>query len=151
MRTSVRCSVFMVALFAVTVIGAGAASASPWGVGLGAGSYGMARSGSVPGAAPASPTSACVTLTTTVKVSWTAVSGPSNGNPGISYTVYESTTSGTSGFNIVATGVSGSSWTSPSLTTGSYWFEVAAVYGSNWYGPISSSTGPRTITLVLCT
>jgi hypothetical protein len=90
-------------------------------------------------------TSACTsTLGNTVKVTWNAVALAST------YTISESTTSSSSGFSPVATGVSGTSWTSPALASGSYWFEVAATIGSNWAGPNSSATAKRSILLVTC-
>jgi hypothetical protein len=67
-----------------------------------------------------------------------------------SYTIWESTTSATSGFSVAATGVTGSSWTSAGLATGSYWFEVSAVIGASWTSGNSSATAKRTILVAAC-
>jgi|SRR5580658_8612729 hypothetical protein len=152
MKTSVRCTVFFVASLVFALSGASLASAaSPWSVGLGTGSYGLARSGPVPASAPAGPASACTSLIagTTVNVTWSAVTAPSNGNPVLSYTVYESNTTVGGTYFIAQTGVTTTSWTSPSLVVGHYWFEVSAVYGNNWVGPASAATSERTIAVVL--
>lgn len=66
-----------------------------------------------------------------------------------SYAISQSTTSATSGFSTVASGVIGTSWKSGTLTLGSYWYEVTAYIGSNWEGPTSAATGPRKVLLSL--
>jgi hypothetical protein len=94
--------------------------------------------------APTGVTATCTSsLGTTVSVSWTAV--PQAG----SYTVDQSTTSATTGYTTAATGVVGTSWTSPSLTTGEYWFEVNADKGSV-SSPNSAASAQRTILAVGC-
>jgi hypothetical protein len=151
MRRADRWILLTVALSVFTLSGGGTAGATTWPVGLGA-SAAEGQGGPLPTTAPGSPTSSCPGLTPTVKVTWTAVSEPSNGTPVISYTVLESTTSALSGYSPVATGVTTTSWTSGNLAAGSYWFEVAAVYGTHWQGTSSAATAQRTITLSLvCT
>jgi hypothetical protein len=145
-----RWILLVVALSVFTLSGGGTAWATTWSVGLGA-SAGEGQGGGLPASAPASPTSSCPGLSPTVKVTWTAVTAPSQGNPVISYTVLQSHTSSSSGYSAVATGVTTTSWTSGNLSAGSYWFEVAAVYGSNWQGSSSAATAQRTISLgLLC-
>jgi len=49
-------------------------------------------------------------------------------------------------YGLVASGVSGTSWTSGALTSGTnYWFEVVAVVGSNWAGVTSSASAESSI------
>jgi hypothetical protein len=85
-------------------------------------------------------------------VSWTAVTPPANGSPAISYSILESVTSASSGYTVVATGVTGTSWTSGDLASGTYWFEVAASFGTNWLGSKSAATAERMISMgLVCT
>jgi hypothetical protein len=66
-----------------------------------------------------------------------------------SYTVWYSTGGA---YNVLATGVSGSPYTTPSLTLGfTYTFKVQSVEGT-WGGTNSAATSPgRTIGLSTCT
>lgn len=90
-------------------------------------------------------TSACTSATaTTVTVGWNPVANAT------AYAILQSTISATSGFAVVATGISGSSWTSGGLATGTYWFEVSATVGSNWTSPASTAAGPRIILVAAC-
>ena len=123
--------------------GAGAARAG-WEIGLSAASSAQALAASAP-AAPTGVASACTSaLGTTVVVSWNPVANAT------SYTIWKSTSSATSGYAVVATGVTGSAWTSGSLATGTYWFEVSAVTGTNWNSANSSGTAQRTILVAAC-
>jgi len=67
-----------------------------------------------------------------------------------SYGVYQSTTGAAGTYSLVAT-VAGTTWTSPVLLLGSYWYKVTATIGSNWTSPLSVATAGHTITVVLCT
>ena len=67
-----------------------------------------------------------------------------------SYTIWQSTTSATTGYAVAATGVSGLTWTSGNLTTGTYWFEVSSSIGLKWTSPNSTATAQRTILLAAC-
>jgi hypothetical protein len=100
-------------------------------------------------AAPPAPTGVVAVCTSssgaTVKITWTAVGHAST------YTIWESTTSATSGFSAVATGVSGTSWTTGTLASGKYWFEVSARVGANWASPNSTASAKRTVTGAGCT
>ncbi len=92
--------------------------------------------------APSGAAAACAAPTTskTIKVSWNAVTHAT------SYPVYDSTTSATGTYSLVASGVSTTSWTSGTLTAGTnYWFEVVTVIGSNWVSAKSSATAESTI------
>lgn len=63
-----------------------------------------------------------------------------------SYSVYDSTTSATAIFTLVASGVTGTSWTSGALSNNTnYWFEVAALIGTNWASATSAASGESTI------
>ncbi len=77
-------------------------------------------------------------------ISWSTVTHASN------YTVDQSTTSATTGYTAAATGVTGSSWTSGTLSATTYWFEVVALAGTNWVSPNSSATASRTISSTSC-
>ena len=75
-----------------------------------------------------------------ITVSWSAVTSAT------SYVVYQSTTSPTSGFSIVVSGVTATSWSTDTLKKGTYWYAIAAVVGSpNWVSSMSPPTPPRTI------
>jgi hypothetical protein len=120
-----------------------AAAASNWAPNLVAGGSGQAQSQATP-AAPTSATATCTSaLVKTVDVTWTAVARAT------SYTIYQSNSS-TSGYSAAATGVTATSWTSPSLAIGNYWYEVTAYIGTNWISTQSSATAQRTI-VVGCT
>jgi hypothetical protein len=75
-----------------------------------------------------------------VNLTWSAVTGAT------SYTVYESTTSATTGYSVAASGLTGAAWGSGRLAAGTYWFEVAATATGGWSGPNSAATTPIVIT-----
>ncbi len=115
--------------------------AGNWVVHLATGSKGEAHAQALP-SAPTGVSAACAAPTTsgTVKVSWSAVTHATN------YSVYDSTTSATGTYTLVASGVATTSWTSGILTTGTnYWFEVTVNFGSKWASAKSSATGESTI------
>lgn len=126
--------------------GVGAAASTNWSVHATA-SGGEGQSRGLPGApGSAGATCAGTLLNPKAVVTWSAVAAAT------SYVVYESTTSSSSGFAGVASGVSGLTWTSGNLGTGSYWFRVAASIGSNWTGAQSASSPQITVLLgVSCT
>lgn len=114
-----------------------AEAASSWHVSVAGATTGHAQSLSA--ATPSNVTSACVSPTTkSVTVSWAAISHAR-------FIVYWSNTSSTSGFAQVASGVTGTSWTSGALSNGTYWFEIAASYGGSWTSSRSASTASRQI------
>jgi hypothetical protein len=121
---------------AVVTAAPASAGASLWRAGLAAGSHGQARAGSI---APPSdlPVGTCVTGTTTVKVTWTAAP------PATSYDVLQATDS--TPFSVVATGRTGTSWTTGALPTGfNYYFEIVSVKGS-WSSAPSAASSRRYI------
>ena len=119
------------------------AAASNWTASIQLGSTAESNSGSPP-AAPSGVTATCTSpLTATIAVTWNPVSNAST------YDVYQSTTSSSAGYVMAESDVSGTSWTTGSLTTGNYWFEVSASVGAFWAGPNSIATAPRTVTLDL--
>ncbi|HEY2333051.1 MAG TPA: hypothetical protein VGH94_14120 [Acidimicrobiales bacterium] len=136
----------LVALLALLGAGVGPAmAATAWRPALAAGSKGQARSQASP-AAPTTITATCTSSSAkTVQVAWSAVPRAT------SYTIYRSTTSSSSGFTSLATGVVGTSWTSAVLAAGSNWFRVTASVGTNWLSAQSSSSGLRTISSSGCT
>jgi hypothetical protein len=145
MRDHLRLLVCGGVLFAALAQGSATAWASPWAVAIGAASSGEAGAQGAP-SAPTGVTATCTSaVQTTVKVAWGAVTHATT------YTVYASTTSAATGFSSLATGIVATSWTSASLATGNYWFEVAAYEGSQWASANSSVTAQRTITVALCT
>ena len=133
-----RAGALTVLLVALLLAPAASAEASSWTLALAGGSAGQSAAGTL--GTPGGVTGTCGTGAnkTSVIVSWTTVPRAA------SYRILQSSTSATSGFATVATGVTGTSWTSASLTTGSYWFKVVAVLG-NWSGPESAATAQRTI------
>ncbi len=101
----------------------------------------QAQSNVAPGP-PTGVTASCNSLFgTTVTVSWAAVVRAA------SYTVWESTTSATSGYTAAASGLTGLSSAFGSLANGSHWFEVSAGVGVNWVGPPSPPSAQITISL----
>jgi hypothetical protein len=143
---TVRWIVFALALFGFLLGAEGSveAAGTPWIVGLSAGSGGEAQALGLP-AAPASATATCSRLVLgNIVVTWAAAP------PAATYTVYKSTMSATTGCSVVASNVTGLTYTQSGLGLGSYWFEVSGSVGTNWTGPNSAATTPRTITLVLC-
>jgi hypothetical protein len=120
------------------------AAGTPWIVGLAAGNSGEAQAWNLPPAPVA--TAACSgVLLGSIVVTWAAAP------PAATYTVYQSTTSATSGYSVAASNVTTLTYTQSGLGLGSYWFEVAGSVGTNWTSPKSAATAKKTITLVLCT
>jgi hypothetical protein len=120
-------------------------AASSWAVTVKAGSHAQTAAQAAP-AAPATSAATCVSgLGNTVKVSWSAVAHATD------YTVREATAAASGPYTAVIS-TSGTSWTSASLSGGTYWFDVVAIIGTLWTSPASVATGSRTITLgLLCT
>lgn len=119
---------------------ASSASASTWSI-----STAAARGKSLAAAGPVSPSpsSACAT-STTAKVSWTAVSHAA------SYVVYQATSSSGS-FTLVAAAVTGTSWTSGTLPSGStYYWKVTTKVSTNWVSGQSTATAGRAISSSTC-
>ena len=113
------------------------AASTKWTVTVKSGSTGEAKSSFL---APAGATGTCVSPSEKlITVTWTALAHAT------SFTVYDSTTSSTTGFTVVASSVSGTSWASGSLGAGTYWFQVTA-HVSNWTSANSGSSSPRVIT-----
>jgi hypothetical protein len=125
------------ALGAPLVLDATSAGASThFRVSLSTGGSGDARSATP--AAPSGVSASCSSSTTVVvKVTWAAAAHAT------AYAVYESKTSGS--YDSVAS-VTTTSWTSGSLTSGKYKFELSASIGTKWVGPKSSATASYKIT-----
>ncbi|MDX6274916.1 MAG: hypothetical protein QOJ92_2126 [Frankiales bacterium] len=115
-------------------------AASTWQIRIAGTSAAAARSAAAP-TAPTGVTGTCVSsVSQKVTVAWTAVTRAT------SYTVFQSTTSASSGFSVAASGVTATTWTSATLTSGrTYWYQVSASVGSNWVSPNSASTTGRQI------
>jgi hypothetical protein len=96
---------------------------------------------------PVAPTatSACATPTSgkKVTVSWAAVTHATG------YAIYQSTTTATGTYTLQAT-VTTATWTSATLATGSYWYEVVTDIGTNWAGAKSAATAQRSISSSAC-
>ncbi len=120
------------------------AAATTWMVNVSALNNGHGQSQALP-AAPAATATCSGLVLGSIIITWTAVSPP-----GTTYTIYKSTTSATTGFSTIATGVSGATFTVSGLAIASYWFKVQGVAGANWVGSMSAATTKRSITLVLC-
>lgn len=138
MTRSARVAGSAVVLVALVVGQPSEAGAAGWPVSLAGGSAGHSTAGTLP--APTGVTATCSTGSSkSVIVGWSAVTRAT------SYTVLESTTSSTGTFTAVATGVTGTSWTSPTLANNtSHWYKVQVVT-RNWSGPQSAATTQRTI------
>jgi len=122
-------------------------ASTTWSVTLRSGSTAQALSQGLP-AAPTGVAAACTGLLLSPKanVTWSAVTHAT------SYAVFQSSTSSTSGFSQVASGIVTTSWTSSALGTGTFWFRVVAYDGTNWAGPQSSSSNSITVIInVSCT
>ena len=118
-----------------------ACGASNWVAALSSGSKGESQAKTLP-SAPGSVAAACAAPTTnsTIKVTWAAVTLAT------SYSVYDATTSANGTYSLLASGVSGTSWTSGTLSSGTnYWFKVTASIGSNWVSAKSAASGESTI------
>ena len=127
----------------VLLLTGGTADAT-WGVALATGSAGQALAGSGP-STPTGVTATCTSpIGSTIKVTWNAVARAT------SYTVWQSTTSATTGYTLAASGIATTSWTSGSLATGNYWFEASAFTGTNWTSTNSAATAQRTILVAVC-
>jgi hypothetical protein len=133
------------ALVAFAVQSAGSpAFAATWTTGLASGSSGESQGQAAP-AAPANPTATCTSgLSNTVNLTWSAVTHATT------YTVYDSTTSASTGYAVLTSGVTTTSYTTGALSSASYWFEIAAYVGTNWVSANSAATAKRTIFLITC-
>lgn len=119
---------------ALAALQAPTTAATSWSVSVQSLSSAQSASGHLP-AAPSSVAAACTSaLSDTVKVTWGAVAGAG------SYGVYDSDTSASGPYSSAASGLTGTSWTSPGLATGDYWFEVTARVGESWQSTESSAT-----------
>ncbi len=133
-------------LWAAVLIGscmhAGTAwSATSWALTVRTASSGETYAQSLP-VAPTGITATCAAPTTskTIRVGWTAAIHAT------SYTIYRATTSANGTYTQVATGISGTSWTSGSLTSATnYWYEVVTKVGSNWISVRSAASAESTI------
>lgn len=116
-------------------------AASNWVVHLAVGSKGESKASILP-AAPSGVAASCAAPTTskTIKMTWNVVTHATT------YSVYDSTTTAGGTYSLIASSVSGTSWTSGALTSGTnYWFEVVAIVGSNWASVKSSASAESTI------
>jgi hypothetical protein len=122
----------------------GTAAASNWVGVLGLGSHGEAQARVLP-SAPSGVSAACTSaFAKTIKVTWNTVATATT------YSVYESTTSASTGYSLAASGVAGTSWTSGTLSNATYWFEVAAFIGTKWASPNSAATASHAINTFGC-
>jgi hypothetical protein len=118
--------------------------ASTWTIGMTAGGRGVAQSRGAP-AVPTGVSASCTaTLGTTVSLTWSAATNAT------SYAVYSSTTSGSSGFSLYASGITATTFTTSSLAAATYWFEVASFTGVNWASAPSTATASHLITAATC-
>jgi hypothetical protein len=137
--------VTLICLVSAVVPAGEAVAASEWKPTLVGASNGEARSQATPGA-PTGVTATCTSVVaTTIHVTWTAVTRATT------YRIDQSTTSATSGFSTTAAGVIATSWTSPPLPTGTYWYKVTAYIGTNWLTAQSPATPQHTILVLGCT
>lgn len=119
------------------------ARASLWTVAVAPASHAQAAAQAAP-AAPAGVAAACASGRT-ITVTWSAVAHAA------SYTIWQSTTSATGGYTTAASGITTTTWTTPTLSSAHYWFEVTARVGVNWTGATSAATARTTISGSTCT
>jgi hypothetical protein len=119
---------------------ASSASASTWSLSS-TGTQSKARA-SVGPAAP-TPASSCASANT-AKLTWTAITHAA------SYGVLQATSS-TGPFTVVAAAVTGTTWTSGTLASGSaYYWRMTSKVSTNWVSAQSASTAGRTISSSSC-
>ena len=143
-RVSRSLALFLVAGLCILLSDPAADAASNWVVHVAAGNKGESQATVLP-VAPTGIAATCAAPTTskTIKVTWNAVTHATT------YSVYDSTTTAGGTYNLIASGVATTSWTSGALTSGTnYWFEVVAVVGSNWASPKSAASVESTINSV---
>ena len=115
------------------------ATATNWTVGATVTKGGQAASSTFV-LAPTGVTDTCPAFVgTKINVAWTASVGATG------YKIYVSTTSSSAGFSLVASGVTGTSWTSGSLPNATYWYSVSATYGSSGETAATAAVLPRYI------
>lgn len=122
---------------------AGPAWGSNWVVPLRSGSKGQAAASAVPAAPTATAT--CSLISLQITVSWTAVAHASK------YDVYVSSSGSGGPYLLAASGVVGTTWTSPILLLGTYFYKVTATVGTTWTTALSAPTVGHTITVAICT
>ena len=128
----------VVALTAILASSCVIAAAAGWTASL-TGGAGATKSKSAP-SAPTSPAATCVSSSSrTERISWTAVTGAT------SYTIYDSTTGSTGTYGSYAASVTSNPYTTSNLSSGTYYFKVAAVVGSTWVGVQSTATAGHQI------
>lgn len=131
--------VAIVVTAALAITAGGPALASSWVDPLAGGSTAEATAGALP-PPPATVGAACLSPTASIiTVAWTGVGRAT------SYSVFDTTTSATGTYNQVATGITGTSWSSGKLATGNYWFEVRDAVGANWIGALSVPSVETTV------
>lgn len=119
----------LAAALTVTISAGTPAWAAPWAVSLQPANSAQTHARGAPGA----PTGVTATQTGSnqAAVSWTPVSSAAT------YAVSQSSTAASGPYSTVAT-VTTTSWTSGTLASGRYWFEVTATAGANWTGSPSA-------------
>ena len=138
-----KLSVAALGVVAPTLVLERAASASAWPVSVTT-ATGAAQSQGPP-AAPANPAALCLSaLSSRIVITWSSVAF------GTTYAIYASTTSSSSGYSSLATGIAATTYTTAALPTATYWFKITASTGTKWEGPMSGATSQRTIVAVTC-
>jgi cellulose 1,4-beta-cellobiosidase len=134
------------ACVAASVFGLLCGTAFAWTVSLSAGSSAQSSAYGAP-AAPTGVTATCTSGTsTTIKVTWAATARATT------YTVSDSITGSGGLYTAVASGISGTSYTTAALTPGAtYFFKVNAVSGSTWTGGLSTASAGHLIGIGTCT
>lgn len=131
----------VLALLGVVAIAPDVDAATKWLVHVASSSAGEGQAQILP-VAPTGVTATCSVpaFNKTVKVAFGTVTHATT------YSIYDSTTSSTGTYTLLASGVTATPWTSATLSAGDYWFKVAAVFGSNWTGTQSTASAERIIT-----
>jgi hypothetical protein len=122
-----------------------AAAAGNWAVKVATVNAGEAKAQALPTAPTVTATCSTPASARTVVVTWAAITHATT------YGVYQSTTSATGTYTLVATVTAPTvSWTSGVLAAGHYWHEVLANIGTNWAGAKSAASAERTTTSTTC-
>jgi hypothetical protein len=130
-------------VIATLLVASAPAGASHWSILVKASNNGESLAQAAP-LAPTGVSDSCVSsIQKLVTVFWSSVPEAS------SYTIYKATTVSGS-YTSTASGVTGTSWTSGTLTTGNVYFKVAAYVGTKWVSAQSAASPEATINSTGC-
>jgi hypothetical protein len=131
-----RClSVLLGVILGLTILGGPVWASTLWMVPVNAGSHAQSQSLTP---LPPTPSAACVAGQKKITVTWGAIAHATT------YSVYQSTTSATTGYALANTTAT-LSFTTGILSNGTYWYEVATNMSTHWISVNSSATASHVI------